>query len=94
MSKFSQVGVDVCDVLKHFICLSTFCSHLLGSERTDALVVFSLCFSQPELSVSYISAARSVVESAPTWLSPKGSSSSMLVLLGEELLLECIAAGV
>uniref|UniRef100_H3D4T4 Neural cell adhesion molecule L1 n=1 Tax=Tetraodon nigroviridis TaxID=99883 RepID=H3D4T4_TETNG len=37
---------------------------------------------------------RSVVESAPTWLSPKGSSSSTLVLLGEELLLECIAAGV
>ncbi|XP_077585794.1 neurofascin isoform X2 [Stigmatopora nigra] len=37
---------------------------------------------------------RAVVEAAPTWLSPKGSSSSVLVLLGEELLLECIAAGV
>uniref|UniRef100_A0A3Q3FA42 Neurofascin n=1 Tax=Labrus bergylta TaxID=56723 RepID=A0A3Q3FA42_9LABR len=31
---------------------------------------------------------------APTWLSPTGSSSSILVLQGEELLLECIAAGV
>uniref|UniRef100_A0A669CIG0 Neural cell adhesion molecule L1 n=1 Tax=Oreochromis niloticus TaxID=8128 RepID=A0A669CIG0_ORENI len=30
---------------------------------------------------------------APTWLSPTGSSSSVLVLQGEELLLECIAAG-
>lgn len=39
------------------------------------------------------SAARSVVEAAPTWLSPTGSSSSILVLQGEELLLECIAAG-
>lgn len=38
--------------------------------------------------------ARSIAEAAPTWLSPKGSSSSKLVLQGEELLLECIAAGV
>nr|XP_004546358.2 neurofascin [Maylandia zebra]XP_004546359.2 neurofascin [Maylandia zebra] len=34
-----------------------------------------------------------VVEAAPTWLSPTGSSSSILILQGEELLLECIAAG-
>ncbi|XP_051913912.1 neurofascin isoform X2 [Hippocampus zosterae] len=37
---------------------------------------------------------QAVVEAAPTWLSPTGSSSSVLALLGEELLLECIAAGV
>ncbi|XP_054631117.1 neurofascin isoform X4 [Dunckerocampus dactyliophorus] len=37
---------------------------------------------------------RAVMEAAPTWLSPTGSSSSVLVLLGEELLLECVAAGV
>ncbi|XP_042264041.1 neurofascin isoform X2 [Thunnus albacares] len=37
---------------------------------------------------------RTVAEAAPTWLSPTGSSSSKLVLQGEELLLECIAAGV
>ncbi|KAM9786232.1 neurofascin [Neosynchiropus ocellatus] len=37
---------------------------------------------------------RTVAEAAPTWLSPTGSSSNVLVLLGEELLLECIAAGV
>ncbi|XP_054902290.1 neurofascin isoform X3 [Poeciliopsis prolifica] len=36
---------------------------------------------------------RTVAEAAPTWLSPKGSSSSILVLQGEELLLECIAGG-
>uniref|UniRef100_A0AAQ5XAN4 Neural cell adhesion molecule L1 n=1 Tax=Amphiprion ocellaris TaxID=80972 RepID=A0AAQ5XAN4_AMPOC len=36
---------------------------------------------------------RTVAEAAPTWLSPTGSSSSILVLQGEELLLECIAAG-
>uniref|UniRef100_A0A8C9ZXD8 Neurofascin n=1 Tax=Sander lucioperca TaxID=283035 RepID=A0A8C9ZXD8_SANLU len=40
------------------------------------------------------SAARTVSEAAPTWLSPTGLSSSILVLQGEELLLECIAAGV
>uniref|UniRef100_A0A8C5C685 Neurofascin n=1 Tax=Gadus morhua TaxID=8049 RepID=A0A8C5C685_GADMO len=37
---------------------------------------------------------RTVSEAAPTWLSPIRSSSSVLVLQGEELLLECIAAGV
>ncbi|TDH10291.1 hypothetical protein EPR50_G00073480 [Perca flavescens] len=37
---------------------------------------------------------RTVSEAAPTWLSPTGLSSSILVLQGEELLLECIAAGV
>ncbi|KAM3872001.1 neurofascin [Diretmus argenteus] len=37
---------------------------------------------------------RTVAEAAPTWLSPTGSSSSVLVLQGDELLLECIAAGV
>ncbi|XP_017161427.1 neurofascin isoform X2 [Poecilia reticulata] len=36
---------------------------------------------------------RTMTEAAPTWLSPKGSSSSILVLQGEELLLECIAGG-
>uniref|UniRef100_A0A3B4VEW3 Neural cell adhesion molecule L1 n=1 Tax=Seriola dumerili TaxID=41447 RepID=A0A3B4VEW3_SERDU len=40
------------------------------------------------------SPARTVAEAAPTWLSPTGSSSSILVLQGEELILECIAAGV
>lgn len=44
--------------------------------------------------VSSPSSARTVAEAAPTWLSPTGSSSSILVLQGEELLLECIAAGV
>ncbi|TNN73527.1 Neurofascin [Liparis tanakae] len=37
---------------------------------------------------------RTVAEARPTWLSPTGSSSSILVLQGEELLLECISAGV
>uniref|UniRef100_A0A8C8GYS1 Neural cell adhesion molecule L1 n=1 Tax=Oncorhynchus tshawytscha TaxID=74940 RepID=A0A8C8GYS1_ONCTS len=37
---------------------------------------------------------RMVSEAAPTFLSPAGRSSSQTVLKGEELLLECIAAGV
>uniref|UniRef100_A0A3B3Q9I2 Neural cell adhesion molecule L1 n=1 Tax=Paramormyrops kingsleyae TaxID=1676925 RepID=A0A3B3Q9I2_9TELE len=36
---------------------------------------------------------RGVAETTPTFLSPTGSSSSKMVLRGEELLLECIAAG-
>ncbi|XP_067359893.1 neurofascin homolog (chicken) a isoform X5 [Channa argus] len=36
---------------------------------------------------------RKVAESTPTFLSPSGSESSKMVLRGEELLLECIAAG-
>ncbi|XP_067287545.1 neurofascin homolog (chicken) a isoform X14 [Pseudorasbora parva] len=38
--------------------------------------------------------ARNVPETQPTFLSPKGLSSSKMVLRGEQLLLECIAAGV
>ncbi|XP_051531871.1 neurofascin-like isoform X12 [Myxocyprinus asiaticus] len=38
--------------------------------------------------------ARNVPETQPSFLSPKGSSSSKMVLRGEQLLLECIAAGV
>ncbi|XP_056590735.1 neurofascin homolog (chicken) a isoform X9 [Triplophysa dalaica] len=38
--------------------------------------------------------ARNVAETQPKLLSPKGLSSSKMVLRGEELLLECIAAGV
>ncbi|XP_076022370.1 neurofascin [Genypterus blacodes] len=37
---------------------------------------------------------RTLAEAAPTWLSPKGLSSTIIVLQGEELFLECIAAGV
>lgn len=36
---------------------------------------------------------RKVTETTPTFLSPSGSDSSKMVLRGEELLLECIAAG-
>ncbi|XP_048878433.1 neurofascin homolog (chicken) a isoform X18 [Brienomyrus brachyistius] len=36
---------------------------------------------------------RGVAETTPTFLSPTGSSSSKMVLRGEELLLECIGAG-
>lgn len=39
-------------------------------------------------------AARNIQETTPTFLSPSGISSSKMVLRGEELLLECIAAGV
>ncbi|XP_043107747.1 neurofascin homolog (chicken) a isoform X16 [Puntigrus tetrazona] len=38
--------------------------------------------------------ARNVPETQPTFLSPRGLSSSKIVLRGEQLLLECIAAGV
>ncbi|XP_076012531.1 neurofascin homolog (chicken) a isoform X2 [Genypterus blacodes] len=36
---------------------------------------------------------RKVTETTPTFLSPSGADSSKMVLRGEELLLECIAAG-
>ncbi|XP_053082943.1 neurofascin homolog (chicken) a isoform X15 [Pangasianodon hypophthalmus] len=43
---------------------------------------------------TYIYGARNIQESTPTFLSPVGISSTKMVLRGEELLLECIAAGV
>uniref|UniRef100_A0A672SSM9 Neural cell adhesion molecule L1 n=1 Tax=Sinocyclocheilus grahami TaxID=75366 RepID=A0A672SSM9_SINGR len=46
------------------------------------------------LSSTDLYGARNVPETQPTFLSPKGLSSSKIVLRGEQLLLECIAAGV
>ncbi|KAF7693318.1 hypothetical protein HF521_008634 [Silurus meridionalis] len=43
---------------------------------------------------TFIYSARNIPESTPSFLSPSGISSSKMVLRGEELLLECIAAGV
>lgn len=40
--RFSQVGVVVCDVLKHFMYIFSFCCHMLHSQRTDTVIVF-LC---------------------------------------------------
>lgn len=59
-------------------------------KLTHTLVIVRACVA---VICSCVCAARSLVEAAPTWLSPSGSSSSILVLQGEELLLECIAAG-
>jgi len=42
----------------------------------------------------FFSTVRNVPETQPTFLSPKGIASSKIVLRGEQLLLECIAAGV
>ncbi|TST85784.1 Neurofascin [Bagarius yarrelli] len=43
---------------------------------------------------TYTYVARNIQESTPTFLSPTGLSSSKMVLRGEDLFLECIAAGV
>uniref|UniRef100_A0A3Q2UJP8 Neural cell adhesion molecule L1 n=1 Tax=Fundulus heteroclitus TaxID=8078 RepID=A0A3Q2UJP8_FUNHE len=48
----------------------------------------SLCFLHPLLSL-----CRKVAEFPPTFLSPSGSESVKMVLRDEQLLLECIAAG-
>lgn len=40
-----------------------------------------------------LSTGRKVVETTPTFLSPLGTESSKMVLRDEQLLLECIAAG-
>ncbi|KAG5835437.1 hypothetical protein ANANG_G00244000 [Anguilla anguilla] len=40
-----------------------------------------------------VQTSRGVAETTPTFLSPTGASSSKMVLRGEQLLLECIAAG-
>ncbi|XP_062843145.1 neurofascin homolog (chicken) a isoform X12 [Trichomycterus rosablanca] len=46
------------------------------------------------LNDTYVYGARNIPETTPTFQSPSGTTSSKIVLRGEELLLECIAAGV
>ncbi|XP_072521577.1 neurofascin homolog (chicken) a isoform X11 [Salminus brasiliensis] len=50
--------------------------------------------TQSSLNDTDLYGARNIPETAPSFLSPSGLHSSKMVLRGEELLLECIAAGV
>uniref|UniRef100_A0A8D3BZG8 Neurofascin-like n=1 Tax=Scophthalmus maximus TaxID=52904 RepID=A0A8D3BZG8_SCOMX len=74
-------------------------SHVLFNDSTadyccNARFPYKNVIQQKMPVVVKVLTTRTVAEAAPTWLSPSGSSSSTLVLQGEELLLECIAAGV
>ncbi|XP_039605039.1 neurofascin homolog (chicken) a isoform X16 [Polypterus senegalus] len=60
---------------------------LTKESRNDTSVHFSLNLTE-------LHSARGITETTPTFLSPTGTSSSKTVLRGDELLLECIAAGV
>lgn len=42
----------------------------------------------------YVYVARMAAHTAPKFLKPKGTASTAIAMLGEELILECFAAGV
>lgn len=58
-------------------------------EKVSHTAKINECLIRPRVT----SADRKVAESTPTFLSPSGSESSKMVLRDEQLLLECIAAG-
>uniref|UniRef100_A0A3B5M261 Neural cell adhesion molecule L1 n=1 Tax=Xiphophorus couchianus TaxID=32473 RepID=A0A3B5M261_9TELE len=84
---FSNVLVN--DSTTDYCCSARFPYKNMIQQKMP--VVVKVLTSELDLYCVYVS--RTVAEAAPTWLSPKGSSSSILVLQGEELLLECIAGG-
>ncbi|XP_067359911.1 neurofascin homolog (chicken) a isoform X21 [Channa argus] len=59
----------------------------------NARFLFTHTIQQKNPFTLKVQTSRKVAESTPTFLSPSGSESSKMVLRGEELLLECIAAG-
>ncbi|XP_060766011.1 neurofascin homolog (chicken) a isoform X15 [Neoarius graeffei] len=60
----------------------------------NARFLFTHTIQQKNPFILKVQTTRNIQESTPTFLSPSGMSSSKMVLRGEELLLECIAAGV
>uniref|UniRef100_A0A672RN79 Neurofascin-like n=1 Tax=Sinocyclocheilus grahami TaxID=75366 RepID=A0A672RN79_SINGR len=75
------------DATTDYSCTARFeFTHTIQQKNPYTLKVLTICLFFPT--------ARNVPETQPTFLSPKGLSSSKIVLRGEQLLLECIAAGV
>ncbi|KAB5536962.1 hypothetical protein PHYPO_G00113330 [Pangasianodon hypophthalmus] len=60
----------------------------------NARFLFTHTIQQKNPFILKVQTTRNIQESTPTFLSPVGISSTKMVLRGEELLLECIAAGV
>ncbi|XP_046730802.1 neurofascin homolog (chicken) a isoform X24 [Silurus meridionalis] len=60
----------------------------------NARFLFTHTIQQKNPFILKVQTTRNIPESTPSFLSPSGISSSKMVLRGEELLLECIAAGV
>ncbi|KAK3512415.1 hypothetical protein QTP70_009841 [Hemibagrus guttatus] len=60
----------------------------------NARFLFTHTIQQKNPFILKVQTIRNIQESTPTFLSPSGTSSSKMVLRGEDLLLECIAAGV
>uniref|UniRef100_A0A8C2BCL6 Neural cell adhesion molecule L1 n=1 Tax=Cyprinus carpio TaxID=7962 RepID=A0A8C2BCL6_CYPCA len=76
-----------------------FFSNVLARDATtdyscNARFEFTHTIQQKNPYTLKVQTTRNVPETQPTFLSPKGLSSSKIVLRGEQLLLECIAAGV
>ncbi|XP_059394185.1 neurofascin-like isoform X5 [Carassius carassius] len=70
-------------------------THTIQQKNPYTLkVITKECYNDTFLNSTDLYGARNVPETQPTFLSPKGLSSSKTVLRGEQLLLECIAAGV
>ncbi|KAF3689395.1 Neurofascin Precursor [Channa argus] len=64
-----------------------------SNKEVISIIVLDLCSVALKEPIKLLVGSRKVAESTPTFLSPSGSESSKMVLRGEELLLECIAAG-
>ncbi|MCJ8744354.1 hypothetical protein PDJAM_G00117640 [Pangasius djambal] len=60
----------------------------------NARFLFTHTIQQKNPFILKVQTTRNIQESTPTFLSPSGISSTKMVLRGEDLLLECIAAGV
>ncbi|XP_036387188.1 neurofascin homolog (chicken) a isoform X16 [Megalops cyprinoides] len=74
-------------------------SNVLAKDSTtdyscNARFMFTHTIQQKNPFILKVQTTRGVAETTPTFLAPSGTVSSKMVLRGEELLLECIAAGV
>uniref|UniRef100_A0A8C2KPW4 Neurofascin n=1 Tax=Cyprinus carpio TaxID=7962 RepID=A0A8C2KPW4_CYPCA len=85
---FSSIVAD--DALTNYVCVARFpFTNTIQQKPPLILVKFSIKFM-----LFYVYVARMAAHTAPKFLKPKGTASTAIAMLGEELILECFAAGV
>uniref|UniRef100_A0A672N6J5 Neurofascin n=1 Tax=Sinocyclocheilus grahami TaxID=75366 RepID=A0A672N6J5_SINGR len=89
---FSSIVAE--DALTNYVCVARF-PFTNTIQQKPPLILFVKCQVLCQICVLfYVYVARMAAHTAPRFLKPKGTASTTIAMLGEELILECFAAGV
>uniref|UniRef100_A0A671QR08 Neurofascin-like n=1 Tax=Sinocyclocheilus anshuiensis TaxID=1608454 RepID=A0A671QR08_9TELE len=89
---FSSIVAE--DALTNYVCVARF-PFTNTIQQKPPLILFVKCQVLCQICVLfYVYVARMAAHTAPKFLKPKGTASTTIAMLGEELIVECFAAGV